>query len=179
MTFRRFLGLPTADDGTAADDTATMRRITRELESLPPDRSRYLAAFAYVLSRAAHADLDISEDETRLMEQTVMEVGGLPEAQAILVVEIAKSQARLHGGTDDYLVTREFREMASEEERLALLRCCYIVSAVDDSITAEENAEVTQIGMELGLDRGQVNGVRVEFRDRLAALQALHRAREG
>ena len=86
MTFRRFLRLdrtaedapgsaPTseggdetvrASEGEAARrpeaDTATVRRIVAQLEALPPEKSRFLAGFAYVLSRAAHADLEISDE---------------------------------------------------------------------------------------------------------------------
>ena len=50
------------------------------------------------MSRAANADFDISADETALMEQFAVEHGGLDEAQAVLVVEMAKLQARANGG---------------------------------------------------------------------------------
>jgi hypothetical protein len=84
-----------------------------------------LAGFAYVLSRAAHADLTVTADETRQMERIVVDIGKLPEAQAVLVVEIAKNQADLYGGTEDYLVTREFAAHASAEQRRrrGVLRC--------------------------------------------------------
>jgi hypothetical protein len=45
-------------------DTETVRRIVRELDQLDPSRARFLAAFAYVLSRVAGADLKVSETET-------------------------------------------------------------------------------------------------------------------
>src|SRR5438045_9722023 len=76
--------LPTA--GSAAE-TATVRRIVARLEALPPEEARFLAAFAYVMSRAANADMDISADETQAMEGFVVEHGHLDEAQAVLVVE--------------------------------------------------------------------------------------------
>ena len=81
--------------------------------------ARYLACFAYVMSRAAQADLDISEEETALMERFAVEYGGLDEAQAVLVVEMAKIQASVEGATEDYVVTREFREISTLEQRLA------------------------------------------------------------
>ncbi|HVL54349.1 MAG TPA: hypothetical protein VM344_08835, partial [Vitreimonas sp.] len=85
-----------------------MRRIVGRLEALPPDVAHHLAGFAYIMSRAAHADLDISDAETRAMERFVTELGHIDEAEAVLVVEMAKLQARHHGATEDYLVTREF-----------------------------------------------------------------------
>ena len=94
--FRRFLGLDRQPDprlpvGDAASplpdsaaETATARRIVARLEALPPAEARYLACFAYVMSRTANADFDISDDETALMERFAVEYGGLDTAQAVL-----------------------------------------------------------------------------------------------
>ena len=72
-----------------------------------------------------------SEDETEKMREIVQELGHLPDPQAILVVEIAKGQATLFGGTENYLVTREFREIATAEQRLELLDCLFAVAVAD------------------------------------------------
>jgi uncharacterized tellurite resistance protein B-like protein len=183
MALRRFLPGAGAGPGAASDrpfptdprDTETVRRIAGQLDALPVDRARYLAAFAYILTRAAAADLDISHAESRTIEQLVGEHGGLPEAQAVLVAQIARNQSLLYSGTEDYLVTRQFRELASTEDRLALLRCCYLVGAADDTITAEESDTLQQIAKELDLDRDAVNVIRNEFAPKLAAIQAMLR----
>lgn len=178
MALRRFLGGPAGNPGQAdARDTETVRRIAGQLDALPVDRARYLAAFAYILTRAAAADLHISEDESRAIEQLVAEYGELPEAQAILVAQIARSQSLLYGGTEDYLVTRQFRELASEADRLALLRCCYLVGAADDTITSQESSTLQQIATELDLDRAAVIQIRNEFAPKLSAIQAMLRLR--
>jgi uncharacterized tellurite resistance protein B-like protein len=131
-------------------DTDTVRRIVRELDHLDADRARYLAAFAYVLSRVAGADLHISEVETAKMVEVLERVGHLPAAQAILVVQIAKSQHSLFGGTENFLVTREFREIASDAQRNELLDCLFAVSAADDAVSGDEEAQIRQIASELG-----------------------------
>src|SRR3954454_21723939 len=141
--FRRFLGLdrrpatdprlPHGDEAApvadSAAETATARRIVARLEALPREEARYLACFAYVMSRAANADFDISDSETALMERFAVELGGLDEAQAVLVVEIAKLQARTQGGTEDFVVTGEFRNRSTPEQRPVLLRCCFAIDA--------------------------------------------------
>lgn len=175
---RRFLGLGSdVSDGTPAPtggaETATVRRIVGELGQLEPERRRYLAGFAYVLSRAAHADLDISEDETSLMERIVVEIGKLPEAQAVLVVEIAKNQSELYGGTEDYLVTREFASRATDEQRRATVEACFAVVAADHQITSAEYAELTQIADELGLTKPELNVIRNEYKDHVTAIQQM------
>jgi uncharacterized tellurite resistance protein B-like protein len=147
----------------APGDTETVRRIVGELDKLDPPRARYLAAFAYVLSRVAGADLHISDVETAKMVEIVERLGHLPEPQAILVVEIARSQHRLFGGTENFLVTREFRDIASDAERRELLDCLFAVSAADNAITAEEDAQIWQIASELGFSHPEYIKARLPY----------------
>lgn len=185
---RRFLGGSGLPDAATAEapaiaghsrdaDTQTVRRIIAELDALPRERARFLAAFAYILTRAAAADLHISEVESASIERLVEEHGALPEPQAVLVAEMAHQQSLLYGATEDYLVTRQFRELASAEERLALLRCCYVVGAADGTINAEESHTLQQIARELDVERDDVNALRTEFAPKIAAIQALYHLR--
>lgn len=157
----------TGSTGSAAHgDTDTVRRIVRELDKLNPQRARYLAAFAYVLSRVAGTDLHISETETAKMVDLIQRLGNLPEAQATLVVEIAKSQHRLFGGTENFLVTREFREIASDQERHGLLDCLFAVSAADEAVSAAEEAQISQIASELGFSHAEYIKARLAYSDK-------------
>jgi uncharacterized tellurite resistance protein B-like protein len=152
-------------------DTESVRRIVAALDRLEPDRARHIAIFAYILSRVARADLVISDEETRTMETIVMQAGELSPEQAVLVVQMAKTQAILFGGTENYLVTREFNRLATREEKLALLRCLFAVSAADDSISVKEDNEVRRIADELRLTHEDFIAVRSEFRAHLAVLR--------
>ncbi len=169
---------PTAGRGDAGE-TDTVRRIVARLDSLPPDRARFLAGFAYILARAAHADLDISPEETAVMESAVIELGGLDSAQAVLVVQMAKLQARAKFGTEDYLVTREFAGIATDEQKQALVRACFAVGAADDEITNDEAQAINQIAKELGLDRPTLNAIREAYVDRFTAIRAARRLARG
>jgi len=130
-----------ARDAAPTADTATVRRIVSQLEALPPERARYLAAASYVLARVANADLVMSPEETGFMERTLVEESGIGEAEAVLVVEAAKQQARLFGSTEDYLVTREFKRISDPEQRLRLLRACFLAAAADSSISSAEGRD--------------------------------------
>jgi uncharacterized membrane protein YebE (DUF533 family) len=167
------------DAAAAAGDTATVRRIVSRLERLPPDRARFVASAAYTLARAAHADLEISEEETRIIERELQAHGVVDEATAVLVTEMAKLQARTVGGTEDYIVTREFTALASEQQKIDVLRACFAVSAASGSISAEESAEVNQIAKEFGLDPDTINMVRAEFHERLSSVQTVRRLAGG
>jgi len=164
-------GQPVTD---AEGEAEVIRRISAQLDAMPEDRARYLAGFAYILSRAALADLTVSADETAQMERTVVEVGAIPEAEAVLVVEMAKTQSRLYGATEDYIITRDWSSKATTDQKLGLLRACYLVGAANESISAEENATLQQIANEFGLDADEVKSVRAEFYAKLSVVQALH-----
>jgi tellurite resistance protein len=163
--------------GPASRDSESIRRISEELEALPIEQRRFVAGFAYVLARVAHADLDVSAAELGYMERAVVEVGHLSEAQAVLVVQMARSMSDLYGATDDYVVTREFANLATREQREDLLRTAFAVGAADDSISAAEVAELNEVGKELGFRSDEVDSLRNEFRDQLAAIQAMRAAR--
>jgi uncharacterized tellurite resistance protein B-like protein len=155
----------------AGGDTETVRKIAAALDRLDPERARYLAAFAYLLTRVASADLKISDEETRAMERIVVERGGLPEEQAVLIVQMAKTQNLLFGGVENFLVTREFRDISSVEQRIAILHCLFAVSTADHVISSAEETAIRKIASELLLDHADYVEVKAAYRDRLATLQ--------
>jgi uncharacterized tellurite resistance protein B-like protein len=172
MSLLRFLGLdhaPRLDVPQA--EAASVRHIVEALDRMEPGAARYLARFAYILGRVARADLAISTDEIRAMERLVMERGRLPEAQAVVVVQIAKSENILFGETDGYLVTREFAAAATLDEKLALLDCCFAVAAADDEISPPEEAELRMITSELGLEHDDFIKARSAHREAVSLLK--------
>ena len=171
MSILKYFGLEPPDAAPVAQETETVRKITEALDRLEPGPAKYVAAFAYVLSRVARADLRISELETRAMERIVVEHGGLPEEQAIIVVQIAKTQNKLFGATEDFLVTREFNELAAPEQKMALLDCLFAVGAADQLVSMEEDNEIRKIANELKLEHRDFIAVRSRYRDYLSVLK--------
>jgi tellurite resistance protein len=160
---------------TTAGETATVRRIVARLEAMPAEQARFVASAAYTLARAANADLEISDEETSAIEVALRSKGTLDEPTAVLVTEMAKLQAKTVGGTEDYVVTREFRNLSSIDQRLEVLRACYTIAAVNGTISAEENGVINEIAREFDLDPAAVNTVRADFHDRLSAVQEVRR----
>jgi uncharacterized tellurite resistance protein B-like protein len=185
--FRRFLGpapaaappMTRADASAAAGETATVRRIVARLEAMPPERARFIASAAYTLARAANADLVISDEETAAIEQELQAHDGLDEATAVLVTQMAKLQAKTIGGAEDYSVTREFKALASMEQRIDVLRACFAIGAANGTISAEENAMVNQIARELDVEDATVNAIRADYHEQLSAVQRIRRVTEG
>jgi uncharacterized tellurite resistance protein B-like protein len=157
--------------GASLAETESVRKITAALDRLEPERARFIAAFAYILSRVARSDQEVSPEETRVMEQIVAQQGSLPEEQAIVVVQMAKMQSSLFSGIEDYVVTREFNGIATHEQKMALLDCLFAVSAANRSISSLEDTAIRQIARELKLQHSDYIEVRLRYRDHLDVLK--------
>jgi uncharacterized tellurite resistance protein B-like protein len=185
--FRRVLGLDAPESAPFAFDqhaplpaspegeTASVLRIAARLGALPPARARFLAAFAYLLGRAAEADLTVTDAEVTEVARLVAEVGELDAETAGLVADLARQQSTAFGATEDYLVTREFKAISTPEDRERLLRCCLLVMAVDDEVDASEAWLVNRMAEELDVERPDLNRIRAEFHDRLSGVREVRR----
>jgi uncharacterized tellurite resistance protein B-like protein len=171
MSIFDFFKLNQSDGSQSESDTETVRKIVQALDRLEPQRAKFIAGFAYLLGRAARADMNISHIETQMMERILKEKGGLPVEQAIIVVQMAKTQNILFGSTENYLVSRQFRESATHDERMALLDCLYAVAAAEDFISTIEDNEISQIADELRIEHRDFISIRSRYRDNLAVLQ--------
>jgi uncharacterized tellurite resistance protein B-like protein len=169
---------PTPPGGSAAE-TATVRQIVERLEALPPDQARLIATVSYVVTRAAYADFHFSDEETRFLEDALQQFAGLDESQTVLIIEMAKLSTRAVGETEDFLVTREFRSMATYDQCLRVLRACFLVVSADDTISAAESATVNQIANELGIEDADLQAMRGEFTEKYSAIQAARKAAAG
>jgi uncharacterized tellurite resistance protein B-like protein len=156
-SFRDWLGVKNTEE----EESAPLRESIEALDHLEPERARYLAGFAYLLGRVAHADRHVSPEETRAMEAILRDQGRLSPDQAMLVVQLAKTSNLLFGGTADFLVAREFSALATYEQKLALLRCLFTVSATDDDISIAEESEIHRIARELRIDQPDLIAARV------------------
>ena len=58
----------------------------------------------------------------------------------------------------------------TSEQKLALMRCLFAVSASDEAISTAEEAEIHRIANELRVDHPDLGALRVEFRRHLPGL---------
>ena len=105
------------------------------------------------------------------MEALLMDQGGLTHDQAMLVVQLAKTSNLLFGGTANFLVAREFSATASYEQKLALVRCLFAVSATDEAISTAEESEIHRIASVLRIDPPDLVALRVAHRRHLPGMQ--------
>jgi uncharacterized tellurite resistance protein B-like protein len=169
VSLLKWLGL--AED-LAEDDSSrvdSLGEIERVLTGLDPLEARCLACIAYILHRVARADHEISDDESALIERLLVDRGALSPERAALVVQIARTESLSHGGTEDFLVTRQYAAVATREQKLALLDCLFGVSATDRSIRTVEDNEIRRIASELKLDHSDYIAVRTAHVEHLAS----------
>jgi uncharacterized tellurite resistance protein B-like protein len=155
-----------------------LRGLLDALDRLEPERAQYLARFAYLLGRVAHADQHVSAAETQMMERLVANEGNLPDDQAMLVVGLAKTSSLLFGGSDDFIVARDFAAATTYEQRLALVRCVFALSAVEGDISIAEEREIQRTARELRIDHADVLRLRLEYREHLPGLSGREREEE-
>ena len=166
MSLLKWFGLAESEDAPRVDSLVEIERV---LTGLSASEARYVACFAYILHRIARADHDISEDESMLIERLVAARGGLPAEQASVVARIARAEGLRHGGTEDFMVTREFERLASREQKLGLLDCLCAVSATDQSIRTVEDNEIRRVAIEIKLDHTDYIAVRTAHAQHLAS----------
>lgn len=157
-------------DALEKHEFAPLRETLEALDHLEPDRARYLAAFAYLLGRVAHADQHVSPEETRAMEALVREQAQLSQDQAMVVVQLAKTSNLLFGGTANFLVAREFSDLATYDQKLALMRCLFALSATDEAISTAEEGEIYRIAKELRVDHPDLIALRIAHQRHLPGL---------
>ncbi len=167
MSLRRWLGLP---DDAADAALGGVDDIERTLAGLEPERARYIACFAYILGRVARADHQITDEEAAEMERLIADRTGLPASQAGLAARMATAHGVRHGGTEDFLVTREFARITTRDERLALLDCLFALSSADRSIVTLEDNEVRRITSELKLEHADFIHARTAYLQHLKVL---------
>jgi uncharacterized tellurite resistance protein B-like protein len=175
MSILDLLGLRKESSRPGSGETETVRTIVRELKALPVEDARYLAAFAFILARVANANFEVSAEETLRMEQILAERGRLSAEQARLAVGLAKARHQEEGGTESFLVTREFREISTREQCHELLDCLFAVAAADGSISGLEEGQIRQIASELGFAPGELAEVRARWDDKREILRGFPR----
>lgn len=165
-SIRAWLGI----DRPEEPEFAPLRETLDALEHLEPERARYVAAFAYLLGRLAHADQHVSPEETRAMEALVQKEGDLSADQAALVVQLARRSNLLFGGTANFVVAREFADLATYDQKLALMRCLFALSTTDSSISTAEESELHRMAKELRIDHPDLMALRIAHERHLPGL---------
>src|SRR5918993_4338049 len=166
-TLQAWLGL---NEAAPAPEPAPLRELLDALDRLEPARAQFLARFAFLLGRVARVDEHFSDEEGRAMEIVLIEQAHLPAAQAMLVVNLARTSKLMFSATTDFTVTQEFADTAGYEERLALANCLFAVAGSDARISMTEEAELHRITNQLRIEARDLQKIRLLYRPMLPGL---------
>ena len=170
-TILRKLGLEVdVDDETSGVEA--LDTLENALSHVPPEEARRVAAFAYLLSRVAHADHEVSDAEREAMVRLLVDRARLAPEQAAIVIGLATSKIVHVRGTQDYLVSREVAARATVEEKRALIDGLYAVCAADGLISTVEDNDVRRVASEIDLEHHDVVDIRARYRGSLAVLKS-------
>ena len=169
-TILRKLGLD-VDVDEDKPDVGALDALEDALTNMPPEQARRVAAFAYLLSRVAHADDQVTDPEREAMQRLLVDRAHLAPEQAAIVIGIATSKIVHVRGTQDYPVSREVAGHATVEEKRALIDGLYAVCAADGLISTVEDNDVRRVASEIDLEHGDVVAIRHRYRDSLAVLK--------
>jgi uncharacterized tellurite resistance protein B-like protein len=174
MSLRKLLGLDLAPerrrDGLAA-------AIHARLAHLPSERIEFVAAFAGLLVRVAHADLEISEAERAALRTLIAEQAGLTVAESAAVAEIVTEHATGLAGIDYAALTETLNAHGTETDKLRLIDCLYAIAAAGSAVTVVEDEEIHAVARALLLSHQQLIEVRTRYKEQLEVIQALRRQR--
>lgn len=168
MSLWKWLGMDREVRGHEFD---SLEAIEKALPGVDPSRRRHVACFAYILTRSARADQQVTDEEARAMERLVGQHAGIPPEQAGEAVRLAAIQGRRSGGTDDFVVTRKFDAIATHADKLALVDALFAVSSVDATIVTIEDNEIRRIANELKIEHAEYIAVRASHLKNLAVLK--------
>jgi uncharacterized tellurite resistance protein B-like protein len=171
MNWREWLVGRESTAETSEPRTEVVGRIASLLEELPPDRARFVAAFAYHLARIAHADHLMNDAERDMLSRLVVEESGLPGEEIADVIDLVARESWLFRGTEDYRVMREFDALATREQKLGLIRCLFAISAADEEVVTKEDNEIRRIALALKISHEEFVAARATVREHLAVLR--------
>lgn len=173
MSFLEWLGV---GSGPPRDPEAeVVHRIAHQLESLDPAEAKHLALFAFLLARVASVDTVTAPAEVAEMERLVSTHGGLTPPEAAMVIEIARATQKMLGPTHNFVATREFREAATQEQKLGLLHCLFAVASADGTVTGDEEEEIRTISRGLLLEDRDYVAVRSAYGEKRSVLRGLRK----
>jgi len=169
MSLLSRLGLAPAADQPGELDP--IEALMAALLPADPARARYLALFAFLLARVANVDSVVGDAELARMARELVTWGGLPPDQAALVARLAGKQNQLTGATENFLAARELRDLASRDEKIAILQSLFAVSAAEDDISGAEEEAIRQISRELVLTNDEYLWVRSQYREKRTVMK--------
>lgn len=146
------------DSRPTPSSVTLVRQAIEALNSLDSETADHLNALAFVLTRVARADGNVSRDERRRMEAILVERAQIPAAHAAIVTEIACHRTELADCGCSYSISRGLRNRLDRSLRRSIVGLLSAVAEADGSFCELERHEIDQVAGELGIPPAEVLG---------------------
>ena len=175
MSLLKRLGLARSDPPPRNRYVAAVRE---HLGRLPVERAEFVAAFAGLLVRVAHADMELSDAERRALRRVIAKNTGLSAAESEAVADTVVHYATALAGIDYASLTSTFNELASEADKQQLIDCLYTIATADETASVIEEEEIRQVARALLLTHSQFIDIRTRYKEQLEVIQALRKTQQ-
>jgi uncharacterized tellurite resistance protein B-like protein len=174
MSLLDFLGVARIK-GKPDPETPLVRLLRQQLASHPSEEVERIAAYAGLLVRVAHVDLEVSDSERmKLMELIEVHLGVSAE-QARSIGKLVVRQATELEGIEYSLLTRAVNDFADAAEKERLVDCLYAVATADGRISVAEDDTIRAVSRALLLSHRQFIGIRQRYKEALEVMQSFRR----
>jgi uncharacterized tellurite resistance protein B-like protein len=172
MPLLKLLGIGSGLDEQRAK-TSLAEDVRRQFESLSAERAEFVAAFAGLLVRIAHTDVEICADEQEKMRHLLAEHAELSAAEAAIVAELVTARVTGMEGLEYAELTRSFNEVASVHDKELLIDCLFAIAAAGTHVSVAEDEEIRAVARALLLTHGQFVGIRSRYKEQREVMQGL------
>lgn len=117
---------------------------------IPAIEARKLALAGGIMATVARINDHVNDVEREKIIQALVQGWELDRTRAEIVAEAAIAES--DGNLDTYILTYEFSQITSVEERLRFLDALFAVAAADGPITSEESAEISRLTTSIRLE---------------------------
>jgi DNA repair photolyase/uncharacterized tellurite resistance protein B-like protein len=173
MSLLKRIGLAKSDPPPRQRYLAAVRE---QIDRLPPERAEFVAAFAGLLVRVAHADLEISDAERTVLHDVIAQQAALTAEESAAVADVVVTQATKLAGIDYSSLTAAFNKLGSHDDKEHLVDCLYSIATADGCVTVVEDEEIRQVATTLLLSHKEFIAIRSRYKEQLEVIKALREA---
>ena len=141
------------------------------MEGRTEEEVKLATGWAGLMGRVADADMALGEEELEKIRDSLARVHRLSSRAAEAVTILLREHRAELLSIEDHLYARMINDVATREQKTALLRALFDVAAADDLIRESEDSTVRNISRSLMLSHKEFIEARLEHRDSLAVLK--------
>jgi uncharacterized tellurite resistance protein B-like protein len=172
MSLLEFLGV-SRTNRSRTSETPLVQMLRDQLAGHDLGQVERIAAYAGLLVRVAHVDVEVSDAERMKLVEVIEQHLSVTAEQARRIGDLVIRQATELEGIEYSLLTRAVNDFADPEEKERLVDCLYAVATADGRISVAEDDEIRAVARALLLSHGQFIRIRQRFKDALEVIQSL------